>query len=396
MSQEYIEVTERTVSEAITAACQKLAVPSERLEYEVIDPGKTGFLGIGARAAKIRARVKKGMEESTEIDTSAIISDVLKGKNEKKKSQEQRSKDTGREERKENKKNASGAVKKEYEKKKQAEPEKNKSAAAKTAPADDKNMAAAPAAPVSAPAEKQQASAEKTVKNEETAEASFSSKKGSGRRENSEKNQERGNRERGRGHRRQRRFDREEARSAEREKNAAQSEAAFTPKKRSAVPNLTDEQIAEIKERAESFLMDVLQAMDLEAEVASSYEKESGMLNIEIKGENMGVLIGKRGQTLDSLQYLVSLVVNKGVEGYIHVKADTENYRERRKKTLENLAKNIAGKVKRNRSSVALEPMNPYERRIIHSALQGDRYVTTYSQGEEPYRKVIVTMKEDK
>ena len=396
MSQEYIEVTERTVSEAITAACQKLAVPSERLEYEVIDPGKTGFLGIGARAAKIRARVKKGMEESTEIDTSAIISDVLKGKNEKKKSQEQRSKDTGREERKENKKNASGAVKKEYEKKKQAEPEKNKPAAAKTAPADDKNMAAAPAAPVSAPAEKQQASAEKTVKNEETAEASFSSKKGSGRKDNSEKNQERGNRERGRGHRRQRRFDREEARPADREKNAVQSEAAFTPKKRSAVPNLTDEQIAEIKERAESFLMDVLQAMDLEAEVASSYEKESGMLNIEIKGENMGILIGKRGQTLDSLQYLVSLVVNKGVEGYIHVKADTENYRERRKKTLENLAKNIAGKVKKNRSSVALEPMNPYERRIIHSALQGDRYVTTYSQGEEPYRKVIVTMKEDK
>ena len=396
MSQEYIEVTERTVSEAITAACQKLAVPSERLEYEVIDPGKTGFLGIGARAAKIRARVKKGMEESTEIDTSAIISDVLKGKNEKKKSQEQRSKDTGREERKENKKNASGAVKKENEKKKQAEPEKNKPAAAKTAPADDKNTAAVPAAPVSAPAEKQQASAEKTVKNEETAEASFSSKKGSGRRDNSEKNQERGNRERGRGHRRQRRFDREEARPADREKNAVQSEAAFTPKKRSAVPNLTDEQIEEIKERAESFLMDVLQAMDLEAEVASSYEKESGMLNIEIKGENMGVLIGKRGQTLDSLQYLVSLVVNKGVEGYIHVKADTENYRERRKKTLENLAKNIAGKVKKNRSSVALEPMNPYERRIIHSALQGDRYVTTYSQGEEPYRKVIVTMKEDK
>jgi len=396
MSQEYIEVTERTVSEAITAACQKLAVPSERLEYEVIDPGKTGFLGIGARAAKIRARVKKGMEESTEIDTSAIISDVLKGKNEKKKSQEQRSKDTGREERKENKKNASGAVKKENEKKKQAEPEKNKPAAAKTAPADDKNMAAVPAAPVSAPAEKQQTSAEKTVKNEETSEASFSSKKGSGRRDNSEKNQERGNRERGRGHRRQRRFDREESRPADREKNAVQSEAAFTPKKRSAVPNLTDEQIAEIKERAESFLMDVLQAMDLEAEVASSYEKESGMLNIEIKGENMGVLIGKRGQTLDSLQYLVSLVVNKGVEGYIHVKADTENYRERRKKTLENLAKNIAGKVKKNRSSVALEPMNPYERRIIHSALQGDRYVTTYSQGEEPYRKVIVTMKEDK
>jgi spoIIIJ-associated protein len=136
--------------------------------------------------------------------------------------------------------------------------------------------------------------------------------------------------------------------------------------------------------------------MNLEAEVRSSYDKENGMLTIDMKGENMGVLIGKRGQTLDSLQYLVSLVVNKGIDGYIHVKADTENYRERRKKTLENLAKNIAAKVKRNRSSVALEPMNPYERRIIHSALQGDRYVTTYSEGEEPYRKVIVTMKEDR
>ena len=159
---------------------------------------------------------------------------------------------------------------------------------------------------------------------------------------------------------------------------------------------LTDEQIEEIKQRADTFLSDVFQAMNLEAEVRSSYDKENGMLTIDMKGENMGVLIGKRGQTLDSLQYLVSLVVNKGFDGYIHVKADTENYRERRKKTLENLAKNIAFKVKRTRQPVALEPMNPYERRIIHSALQGDRYVTTYSEGEEPYRKVIVTMKEDR
>ena len=142
--------------------------------------------------------------------------------------------------------------------------------------------------------------------------------------------------------------------------------------------------------------MDVFEAMDLDAEVDSTFDRENGVLILDMKGDNMGVLIGKRGQTLDSLQYLVSLVVNKGSEGYIHVKADTENYRERRKKTLENLAKNIAAKVKRSRSSVALEPMNPYERRIIHSALQGDRYVTTYSEGEEPYRKVIVTMKEDR
>ena len=115
------------------------------------------------------------------------------------------------------------------------------------------------------------------------------------------------------------------------------------------------------------------------------------MINIE--GDDMGILIGKRGQTLDSLQYLVSLIVNKGIDGYIHVKADTENYRERRKKTLENLARNIAFKVKKTRRPVALEPMNPYERRIIHSALQGDKFVTTYSEGEEPNRKVIVTLK---
>ena len=136
--------------------------------------------------------------------------------------------------------------------------------------------------------------------------------------------------------------------------------------------------------------------MDLAAVVEASYNEEEECLDVNIIGDDMGVLIGKRGQTLDSLQYLVSLVVNKGIDGYIHVKADTENYRERRKKTLENLAKNIASKVKRNRASVALEPMNPYERRIIHSALQSDRYVTTYSQGEEPYRKVIVTMKDNR
>ena len=114
-----------------------------------------------------------------------------------------------------------------------------------------------------------------------------------------------------------------------------------------------------------------------------------------MEGEDMGVLIGKRGQTLDSLQYLVSLVVNKDIDGYIHVKADTENYRERRKKTLENLAKNIAFKVKRTRQPVALEPMNPYERRIIHSALQDEKFITTYSEGEEPYRKVVVALKKD-
>ena len=116
-------------------------------------------------------------------------------------------------------------------------------------------------------------------------------------------------------------------------------------------------------------------------------------MNIDLSGDDMGVLIGKRGQTLDSLQYLVSLVVNKGNEDYIRVKVDTENYRERRKSTLENLAKNMAYKVKRTRRPLHLEPMNPYERRIIHSALQNDKFVTTHSEGEEPYRHVVITLK---
>ena len=123
------------------------------------------------------------------------------------------------------------------------------------------------------------------------------------------------------------------------------------------------------------------------------YDEENKNLNIDLSGDEMGILIGKRGQTLDSLQYLVSLVVNKGSEEYIRVKVDTEDYRKRRKETLENLAKNIAYKVKRTKRSVSLEPMNPYERRVIHSALQNDRYVTTHSEGEEPFRRVVVTLK---
>lgn len=154
---------------------------------------------------------------------------------------------------------------------------------------------------------------------------------------------------------------------------------------------LTPEEQEEVKAKAEKFLKDVFATIDMEVEVKSDYTDE--VLNVELAGDDMGILIGKRGQTLDSLQYLTSLVVNKGKSGYIRVKVDTENYRSRRKETLENLAKNIAFKVKRTRRPVFLEPMNPYERRIIHSALQNDPYVTTHSEGEEPYRKVVVTLK---
>lgn len=148
-----------------------------------------------------------------------------------------------------------------------------------------------------------------------------------------------------------------------------------------------------IENTAKQFLQKIFKAMEIDAEAITIFDEVNNMIDIDIKGEEMGVLIGKRGQTLDSLQYLVSLVINKNSENYIKVKLDTENYRARRKETLENLAKNIAYKVKRLRKPVILEPMNPYERRIIHSALQNDKYVETYSEGEEPYRKVVINYK---
>ena len=148
-----------------------------------------------------------------------------------------------------------------------------------------------------------------------------------------------------------------------------------------------------LDEAAKNFLKDVFTAMNLAVVIDVKYDEAEKSMDIDLSGDEMGVLIGKRGQTLDSLQYLVSLVVNKDSEDYIRVKVDTENYRQRRKETLENLAKNIAYKVKRTKRSVSLEPMNPYERRIIHSALQNDKYVTTHSEGEEPFRRVVVTLK---
>ena len=145
-------------------------------------------------------------------------------------------------------------------------------------------------------------------------------------------------------------------------------------------------------ETCEKFIYDVMNAMGMEDVKVTSVVDEEGALSINMEGSNMGILIGKRGQTLDSLQYLTNRVANKMQDGYVRVKLDTEDYRRRRKETLENLAKNIASKVKRTRKTVSLEPMNPYERRIIHSALQSDPAVSTHSEGEEPYRRVVVTL----
>ena len=148
-----------------------------------------------------------------------------------------------------------------------------------------------------------------------------------------------------------------------------------------------------VENNVKSFLLKVLKCMNIDAELDILYDEEKELVDVNVRGEDMGVLIGKRGQTLDSLQYLASLVLNKNSDSYVKVKIDTENYRERRKETLENLATNIAKKVKRTRKTVFLEPMNPYERRIIHSSLQNDKFVETHSEGEEPYRKVVVTLK---
>ena len=147
------------------------------------------------------------------------------------------------------------------------------------------------------------------------------------------------------------------------------------------------------KEVANEFLKGVFEAMQLEVNISMDFDESDKTLSIDLAGPEMGVLIGKRGQTLDSLQYLTNLAVNRSAENYTRVKIDTEDYRRRRKETLENLARNMASKVKRTKKAVTLEAMNPYERRIIHSALQNDNNVTTHSEGEEPYRYVVITLK---
>ena len=155
----------------------------------------------------------------------------------------------------------------------------------------------------------------------------------------------------------------------------------------------TDRKVNEVD--VDKFLADLFKAMDIEVEIEKNFNEAEKQMEINMSGPKMGLLIGKRGQTLDALQYLISLVLNKNSDEYIKVKLDTENYRERRKETIENLAKNVAKKVKKSGRPAFLEPMNPYERRIIHAALQDDKYVETHSEGDEPHRKVVVTVNKE-
>ena len=279
---EYITVSAKTLDDAITEALIQLGVTSDQLDYEVIEKGSAGFLGIGMKQAVIKARRKVVEEPEAEIVEEAKPEPVVIKKEEPK------------------------PVKKEFTKKETIKKE--------------------------------------TVK-KEPAKKTFI-------------------------------------------KEEAVKEAAPSVKKEADLAKVESQTI----EACEKFIYDVLKAMDMTDVKVTSVVDEEGALSIDMEGSNMGILIGKRGKTLDSLQYLTNRVANKMQEGYVRVKLDTEDYRRRRKETLENLAKNIASKVKRTRRTVSLEPMNPYERRIIHSALQGDPAVSTHSEGEEPYRRVVVTL----
>lgn len=265
---DYIEVKAKTVDDAITDALVQLGVTSDHLDYEVIDKGSAGFLGINRRDAVIRAR-KKIVAPEKPLET----------------------------------------VKEEPKKEPVIEKEKPLKREKVPAPRKEKEQPAS---------------------------------------------------------------------SVERK--------AF-----SKPETLIDFSVLE--QEVKNFLTQVFAAMELEVEIITSSDADSRMIDVEFKGPEMGMLIGKRGQTLDSLQYLTNLAVNKKSDSYVKVKLDTEDYRKRRKETLENLARNIAYKVKRTKRPVSLEPMNPFERRVIHSALQNDRFVSTHSEGEEPYRHVVVTLK---
>ena len=270
-----IRVSAKTVDDAITEALIQLGVTSDGLEYEVIEKGSAGFLGIGMKQAVIEARRKP--EPKEEKIEEPVVEEPVK-----------------------------------------AEPKKVETV------------------------QPQKAAAEK--KADEPQKAAF--------------------------------------------EKAVEKEVKEEVKKETKLVEVQPQTI----EAVEDFLKNTMKAMDMEVELKTEIDQD-GALCVDMSGEHMGILIGKRGQTLDSLQYLANRVANKHQEGYVRVKLDTENYRARREETLRHLAKNIAHKVKRNRRPVALEPMNPYERRIIHSALQSDPYVMTHSEGEEPFRKVVITLK---
>ena len=345
---EYIKVSGKTVEDAVLEASIQLGTTSDNIEYTVIERESKGFLGIGAKKATIEARRKKSEEDLVSEAFEEMHGTAGKGSGKGSSDGEKKKKD--KKDKKDEKKSGKKDEKKD-EKKAAKKAEKAEDASGKKAEKADKK------------------DEKKAAKKAEKAEKSEKAVKGEAPAP-----------------------DKAEAPAAEAAETApaAEETAVAEKEEHERAPRVpADPQV--VQDRARTFLGDLLGAMGVEAAISMTYEE--GVLNIDLEGEDMGILIGKRGQTLDSIQYLTSLVVNKGKAAYVRVKIDTENYRERRKATLENLAKNMAFKVKKTRRPAYLEPMNPYERRIIHSALQDDPYVTTHSEGEEPLRKVVITLK---
>ena len=347
---EYIRVTAKTVEDAILEASIALGTSSDNIEYHIIERETKGFLGIGAKKAVIEARRKMSDED--------IINEVFRGKEAEP---------------------AKKARKKEESSEKKAAKKTEKKQVKETVKSEKKEEKAAAKAEKK-PEKSEKEKAEKAEKSEKAVKKAVKEEKASGKEDKKSEQKEQ----------------KSEKKAAKAEKKAEKAQTQTVPVKeeQESAAETTPRVPADpevVKSRAEEFLSSMLSAMGVQASIETTYE--DGTLNVNLEGDDMGILIGKRGQTLDSIQYLTSLVVNKGKAAYVRVKIDTENYRERRKATLENLAKNMAFKVKKTRRPAYLEPMNPYERRIIHSALQNDPYVTTHSEGEEPARKVVITLR---
>jgi spoIIIJ-associated protein len=307
---DYIEVKAKTIDDAITDALVTLGVTSDQLDYEVIEKGSNGFLGINRKDAVIRARKKQVIPEKKEEPVVETVSDEKSAE--------------------ENKSSEKSADKKSSEKKSYDKKSYDKK------PYDKKSY-----------------------------DKKSNDKKSYDKKSYDKKPYEKKS------------YDNDSYDKAEFDRTISDKPVDY----------------AACEKNINEFLTQVFAAMELEVNIITKVDEENRTIDVDFQGPEMGMLIGKRGQTLDALQYLTNLAINKQSEGYVKIKLDTEDYRKRRKETLENLAKNIAYKVKRTKRPVSLEPMNPFERRVIHSALQNDRYVSTHSEGEEPYRHVVVTLK---
>lgn len=351
-----IRVSAKTKDEAITKALIQLGITSDRLDYTVLVEGKSGLFGIGAKPWIIEASVKEASQKSDLERLEKEIHNITSGKAEEKKP-------------------APAAPKKPLTEKQAAAPAEKKAEDA----ADQKGES---------PKSENRADTDRAARPE--------------RRERSDRGERRPRRERNdrneRGNRGERRNDRVSGKRYPRGGYEVKDMSILnTPEPEHKVHEIkpvSPEEAAAAQKQAEEFITALMKGMNMDVNISASFDHANNELLLNMEGPDMGILIGKRGQTLDSLQYLTSLVINKEhKEDYIRVKLDTEDYRSRREATLRNLARNIAYKVRRSRKPVALEPMNPYERRIIHSALQNDYYVTTRSEGEEPFRHVIIYMK---